>query len=462
MAQVVVELSADEAKLLQSYRKIQESQNKVDQGHKQTKKSHEDAFGSSAVSKLQNYVMGLVSVTAMVGTLNRALADIRSEADRSAQRQKEAQFGLGSLAQLAQSPQDMVRMVNEAKKTRQEGGAESLNAAGALQFALESAGVPEYRSGISLMRKAGVVNDAKALVDAASALGAAYGEATKSFEDVVSLGFGANVGAPAAVEELLTASGQAASMAQRAGLSQKELLAGVATIAKVEGAQTAGVQMKNLMGQLQGGAMKEGLVKRGSLSEIMGQLMAMEASGTNMMDLIPEIRAFSGYETLKKRWGTYNELLAEAEKGVTPNQYGANAFQRKTQFGKSIPELVGVDASNVSTANKELSLGVEGVYANLADAIETDVYTYQMKNQSKLTATLNKYAASTQRTLFGDEVFVSEAIGKGVGVSTRYALTENTLKALEDAAASLKAAAANMEDASEKQRYERAASVLSN
>ena len=82
MAQVVVELTADESKLLRAFNKIQEGQKKVEGGLKKVKKGGDDAFGKNAIANMTAYIAGVVGVTAVLGVAKRTLTDVKAEGDK--------------------------------------------------------------------------------------------------------------------------------------------------------------------------------------------------------------------------------------------------------------------------------------------------------------------------------------------------------------------------------------------
>lgn len=90
MAQVLVELSGDEAKLLASYRKTEEAQRKMDQGLKEMGKSakkageeSEQAFGTRATQSLRNYLGSMVSMGGAATVFWQSMQRARQETQQA-------------------------------------------------------------------------------------------------------------------------------------------------------------------------------------------------------------------------------------------------------------------------------------------------------------------------------------------------------------------------------------------
>ena len=61
MAQVVVELSGDDAKLFRSYQRIIEQARKLDEGTKRNKRSSDEAFGSLLPITMKIWQLGCIA-----------------------------------------------------------------------------------------------------------------------------------------------------------------------------------------------------------------------------------------------------------------------------------------------------------------------------------------------------------------------------------------------------------------
>ena len=217
MAQVVVELSADESKLLRAFQKIQQGQQKVDGGFRKTQASaakaakelqqfaehtkkitsspiekyrqhvakldaalkgglisqqtynrsiaqagavHEQSFGASAVSRMAQFAASAFGVQQIFSRMVQFMREADAELDALAAKQIGAAGGLGELQQLSNDPTVVRKMRAEARKTFLSGGAENMDKAGELQFALESAGIPEMRADFAALQSNKIVKDA--------------------------------------------------------------------------------------------------------------------------------------------------------------------------------------------------------------------------------------------------------------------------------------------------------------
>ena len=448
MADVVVALSADETKLLRAYQRIRQHQDKVDTGHKRNKRGHKDAFGTAAVSNLARYAAGMYGITAALGTVKQLFTDVRQEADRLGERQRQSKFGMGSLAQLAESDAQMRAMVAQAKKTFAEGATETLDEAGAVQFTLESAGLGEYRRGVSRMLASGVVKDAKKLVDASAGLQTAFSEAeTGRFEDIVSKGYGASKGAPASIDEILQAAGVAGSAAAALGLSDEELLAAIPTVAKVEGPETAGTQVKQLLAAIEKKAIPQGyLTGRETLPEMIATLQQKVEEGGNIRSMLgDEIRAIAGFRTLAKNQSILADNLANVQGAIKHNEFGATAFERKIRFAEQVdPGLIATKARQQAVAREELTGQTVATTSQLADALEADLLAYKRDERwfGELGQAFHRMWFAGERMLIGDRSFVKDWKESG---------SPETQAAIERAAAALERAADSMETAAESQ-----------
>jgi hypothetical protein len=92
MAQVVVEMSGDEAKLFRSYQKIIDQAAKLDQKHKELKKSSADAgqqaeqsFGGQAAAAIGKYAAGMMTLATATRVFGEAMAFNKANTDAAIQ-----------------------------------------------------------------------------------------------------------------------------------------------------------------------------------------------------------------------------------------------------------------------------------------------------------------------------------------------------------------------------------------
>lgn len=334
---------------------------------------HKTAFGASAITRLGALVSVAASVKKSFDYLATSFAAANEEIDRMAAKQRESFGGLGELSQLAETPEQLQSLISEAKKTFAEGGAPTLGAAGELQFALESAGLGRYRAGVSQLQATGVVRDAKSMVDAAAALESALGRAeTGEFTDIVSKAFGASKGAPARAEQILQAAALSGASAAALGMSDEELLAAVATVAKTTGsADTAGTQLQSLLKQIEKTGIGEGFLQGGkSLREQVQAIKSLESSGTELRDIIGDrMEAITGYRLLASGMDRFDANLRE----ITDAER-TDAFGRKVTLARTAtPELAAEQLRRRTSARAELSAEQSATMRTVADALVEDL-----------------------------------------------------------------------------------------
>ncbi len=177
---------------------------------------HKRAFGDDAARSLKNYVTGMLSVTAVIGTATAALRAYHEERKRGAESIRGAAAAQGELAQLAGGdPAKLQRMMDEVRRTREETGMPAAEAA-RLQFTLEGMGLADKRTFFSRFR--GIVGDPNALAEAAVTLQTAFGAGeTGGVENIVSKLFAGAGASKTDVSGLATALTQFAQPARAIG-----------------------------------------------------------------------------------------------------------------------------------------------------------------------------------------------------------------------------------------------------
>lgn len=374
MAQVVVEMSGDEAKLFRSYQRIIDQAKKLDGTVKENKQSHEQAFGGAAISGLMSYATSMLSVSAAVGAVTSAMRAAREEADRLGQLQRTGGPGLGQLAQLAETPAQMSRMVAEAQKTFASGGAKTIEQAAAMQFALESAGAGGMRADFAQLQATGLVPDAQLMAESAAKLQKAFGAAkTGNLSRIVSTAFGAGKIGLGSAEQLLAGAAEAGTFGQRIGLSPEETAAAVSTISGAlgpEGAATAAEQLfKNI--EMQGIVQKKRLKRGEGLQQYLNQIQALEKKGVPIGDILGNRgEAIVAYGLLTNPEG--QQLFPQNMANIAQAQR-ENWMQTKLGLAAQIPENAGAIAAQTAE-NRAIAAGnLAGVRANAVQAIQNDM-----------------------------------------------------------------------------------------
>ena len=350
MAQVVVEMSSDEAKLYRGMQRIIEQQRRMDRGNKTVKNSgreagrqHEQSFGARASASLATYATGLFSISAAVGFVVQGLNKANQATDELAQKQRASQPALAKLTQLAatypveEQKEQLDRMIRESKATFGEGGATTPEAAYALQFALESASMQKYRQDIAKLQGVGVVSNAEEMITNIAALIKNLGEKeVGGFREAVSKAIGASAGAPTEMPAMTFAAAKAAPQARAMGLTDEELLAASAVLASTTGTgEEAKVQLEGFLKQVEKegiakGKLPAGLSIRGYVEEIDKQL----AAGADVRGILGgRQQAITGYRSLSANMADFTTNLESINRAAK-----TDAFGRAIRLAESVPE----------------------------------------------------------------------------------------------------------------------------
>ena len=453
MAQVVVELSGDDAKLFRSYQRIIEQSRKLDEGTKRNKRSSEEAFGSQAISAMNRYAMSVLSVGSALGTVAKLIADVQRRSAELAASQQASYGGVGELAQLATSPQEMRRLMDSTRQLYMQGAAPDMGAAAALQFTITSAGMDRYAREIGELQASGTMRDVGAMVNAAAAMEAAMGaDATGGFGTAVSRAFGASMGAPARAEQLMSAAALSGPQAKSLGFGAPELMAAVATLAKPAGsAERAGTFMEAFAKSIEKEGLESGMLKPGrSIEEYVGDIAALEARGTNLRTVLGgRQESITGYRLLREgmEQGTYGTNLTnilEAER--------TDAFREKVGYHREVPAMAAARARQQAIARGMVGGDEAGVYRNLAEAISEDMAARARERYGGFGEAGQKFGAWIDRSL-GSEQFVNRWAQEATPETQE--LVRETLEAMR----ALREAATNLESATETNRQRAAVAV---
>ena len=146
MSNVKFILDADEAKAVNGFLKVVDSQRKAERQFKKTNrvidkqnklsqgmKKHIDV----SIASVGKLAAGWVSVGSAVTIATQAVQKMNEANDRAAETSKQIDFSRSSLTQIAKGPADLNRMIKEAEKTAIETGMDLVKAEN-LQYALET------------------------------------------------------------------------------------------------------------------------------------------------------------------------------------------------------------------------------------------------------------------------------------------------------------------------------------
>jgi hypothetical protein len=406
MAQVVVEMSGDEAKLYKAYQRIIDQSKKLDGSLKENKKASSDAFGDGAISQLASYASRVAGVAGAFAAAAAAIRAMREESDRLGQGQRTSGPAFGQLAQLADTPAQLARLTQQAKMTFAEGGARSLEQAAALQFSLESAGAGSFRADFSRAQATGLIPNAQTMAESASMLQKAFGASkTGSFRDIAGMAFGAAATGLGSVEEIQAAGAMAGSQASRIGLSPEETLAAIATISGTLGPSEAGAAFRALSKSIEVEAIGGGHTKKGQdLAGYLRDIQAKEKGGAKIFDMLGgRIEAVTAYGLLTNESGAaqYPSILQDT---VTGRQ--TDAMGRKLGLAMTIPENRAAAAAQMAENRAGLGGTNQGTIENLADALAADMQQQYRERYGSFGAAASPPTIAMDRW-FGNEDFLS-------------------------------------------------------
>lgn len=413
-------------------------------------RSHTSTFGAAG-TQVASLVGGYFSLASAAGAVSSALSDIRNELDQLGEQQKQDAPALGQLQQLTNDPKEVRRMVLDAKRTFAEGGASSIDQAAQLQFALESAGVGRFRKDVSALQANAIVLDAKELVDSAAALQTSMGEKeTGSFREIVSKAFGASRIAPAYVDQILAAAASSGSQAKALGMSDEEVLAATAAIAKIEkGAQPARTQVESLLKQIEKFGIGEGYLESGKpLMEQIATIKELEAGGTNIRDILGDrqegIKAYRSLASTDAKGG--GALFREAMKYILQDQ-AADAFGQKVRAARTAtPEVIAWRTQRISEAKEKLELQKSATTELLADTVESEIMAkYSREGYGDKRRWILRQMNWFERLMGGNQAFIDAYKGKispsaRQGIDTAEQAMQETAVAMREAASDFRSA----------------------
>lgn len=144
-----------------------------------------DSFGGTALKELQNYVTGLVTLTAAIGAAKIAFAAMAAERQRASGGMTEAMPPIAQLATVSGgSAQRMADLIKAVRASQLETGMTATDAA-RLQFQLESVGLGAERQRFAKLRLAGL--DAGRLAESTSTMRAAFGAQAGTVEQMLDM-----------------------------------------------------------------------------------------------------------------------------------------------------------------------------------------------------------------------------------------------------------------------------------
>ena len=430
-ASVVVEMTGREARLWQAQQRIIEQQLKIEQKYRQVgteatlagnkaqtagQKSSQ-AFGAGAVSQLQSYASMFAGVAGAIGLVTKAFAEMAQAREQAAQASEASYLGLGSLAQLAKTPEEMREYLAASREAYSKGAGRNQFEAGELVFSLISAGAYEARDLFTELRASGTVADPATLITAAKTMRASMGEQeTGDWRAIVSKGFGASAHSPARVEALLQAASRSGTSASAMGMSDEEVMAATALLATAKGtAETGGTYLAQMFRTLKQKGRFKGKTLEDTILEVKAEQMTPEEKA-EFFELSPVLARES------KRWFKENK-----GQGLSPQEQelawakemkleGTTEEERKQWFGRA----QGQEAFDIVAANlgeyKKILADVEAAQREdrvkdhlRAAAADPSLRAQRIRNQSKASEELSREELGIMKNL-GDTVMDQYAV----------------------------------------------------
>lgn len=471
MAQVVLEMTADELKALRAMQRLQRQQEKIEQKMKDVaksgqragntirrsfKKTQDEAFGPRAISQIKSYAASFLSVTAAVQGVTSAIRAMDQARQAAGTRAAGAEAGFAQLAQLSGgNPLQLQRDIQTATALFASGGAGSQDEASRILFSAKSAGF-ENELGV-LADLYGIVPDTAGLARSSATLISSFGRAeTGGLTQTISKGFGASAFSPSSVDALLQAAAGGAEFANQLGLSDEELLAAIAVAATGAGsAEQGGVNVAELLGSL---VEKGGFVGK-PLEESIREISASGRTPDQLKAFFGRKSAVKGFGILSRQLDTEGGFL-EALQGVRTAE-AINLQDQVVSAALAQPQIA-IPARRRAEQNR-LAVAEErqGLQRELSDA----AIAQTAADLPFLQSVAFRAAAKFNRAIYGDQFILDnapdlDALGDAndrnglvLTPQTISRLAPGSLRAVDDLAPTVKAllrAATSLDRASER------------
>lgn len=354
--EAITALERLKAKYQETFGTAQKEITKSNMSLKELDATQKKTFDSSAVTKWGAALGGAVSAAIVA-----SFKTIKDEQKKLADDAKASVIGEGSLAQLADTPEQFQSLLGESRGMYAAGVGRNRNEASDTLFSLINAGVTDRgdRAFFGRMRSAGLVGDAGGFAKAAATIQSTLGG---NMQDIVNSGFGAGAFSPGSVEQLLIGASRGGTGAAALGIGRNELIGSTAALAKATGSEMeAGTLIASLLKSLDKAGGFEGKSLAQSLAEITKRVAGGEAlRGDSLLGGRQE--AVNAYRILVGG-GASDFAAATAASGQgAANQVGIN----KLNIAETAdPSLRAARLALTSQQNQDNVLIDEGTYSNL-------------------------------------------------------------------------------------------------
>lgn len=354
-----------------SYRDVDRAVDRHRNKVKQAAAAREKAVGASAVGQLAAFAGAWAAPVAAVHGLISALNELDNKRNAIAQKHLASERGLGSLAQLAMGdPIKLRRLVDAAKQTYAEGGAESMDAAARQIFSLASAGALKERAFFSQLY--GVADDPAVMARAAATMQTSLGaKETGSMRDIVSKSFAASKFSPASAEMLLQAASRAGSGGRMLGMSDEDILSATAIMATATGSAEEGA---TTVSSLMTAMTKKGGFKGLSLGEAIRKLDSMGLSDPEMVNFLGRKEGLRAFSVLRENLPMMAEITREQNVAQESDLVGRILASRDTSDVISYARQ-----RRMADARRELSEMQKGIARNRSERLMQDILSEHYK-----------------------------------------------------------------------------------
>lgn len=438
--------------------------------------ARESAGGAQAA--FGNMKVGVLAAWGAVGaTVTKILGDIRAEAEKAGQSLSGQAASGGTLAQLANSPEELQELRRAAKKVRAGGGAASMDEANRFVFSMKSAGAMDEIDTFTKAKNLGVMQQPEEMIKYAAAVRTSFGaQQAGSFQDVVNRSLVAAGSSPEEASQVLKGTARAGVAAQQQGASVDETMALVSVMSRATGsAEEAGSKVAALMrglakyepekdahGQLKAGKPLDETFRGQSISDVLKNEKLAALSPADLQKLLGSDEAVQTLGVARENAAELRALTAGTRRGreedLLGNKMAAVESDPALAAAAKLTRVQGA-VEVKSEARGTRALQAEAAQASLVQTMrdtpdESRSHRAAQFMVSPIGAVINKLqgngevraaaasiGATASRYVGGDAAFMS-LIAKLTGASEA---TDRSARAQADAAESLQRSARRLE-----------------
>jgi len=391
------------------------------------------AYGLEALNQVKGMITGYIGISTAINLITTSLNEMAAAEAEAAQKAKDSRMGMGSLGQVAvgrtqeEREADKKRLDAEARAIYMAGGAENLDQAARVRFALRSAGQDEYIDLFTQLRSTGLVQTPDVMVRAATTLISSMGkEETGDARALVSKAFGASLYSPATAEAILEASAKSGGSAGALKLRDEEVLAGTAIMSKTTGSAdiggTAFASLLRAIDKKRGGEAKKISQKEQmrrssagepaireeekpvdfsgmSLKDILLKIQGMKLEGVKLQKFFGRQEAVRAYRDLLQNLPEYERAVADVERAERTDEVGGRLRLYQTD-----PSQVAAKKAEEQKAMEEVQRTGMGTVENIADTMQLRwKQASREEGDTRFGIWLRDWSATLDRKLLGDE-----------------------------------------------------------